>query len=119
MLTESFVRAMAMVLKPWDFKRENKEGFSLLFSDFSLVQGIWNTVPMLTLEARRYKGSEHPGVNKIPSMFRAAAERKMEPIFVGFTTSSSITIRFLSAIIFAASGSVFLFITQSIPRVRA
>ena len=43
---------------------------------------------MLTRMDLRYRGSVQPGVSRIASMFKAAAERTMAPIFVGFTTSS-------------------------------
>ena len=46
------------------------------------AQGTWNTVPMATREARRNSGSWQEGVSSTASMPKAAALRKMAPMFV-------------------------------------
>ena len=57
------------------------------------VQGIWNTVPMLTLAALRYRGLLQPGVRRTASILRAAAERMTAPTLVGFMTFSRTAMR--------------------------
>ena len=47
---------------------------------------------MLTRIALLYKGSLHAGVRSTASICRAAAERNMAPILVGFTISSNTAI---------------------------
>ena len=44
---------------------------------------------MLTRAERRYSGSQHVGLTKIPSTLSAAAERKIAPTFVWSTIPSS------------------------------
>ena len=63
-----------------------------------MVHGIWNTVPILTRIALRYKGSLQPEVRSTASIFRAAAERNIAPMFVGLTTFSRMAIRLAPAL---------------------
>ena len=77
--------AMATVLNP--HSRRVGSGAS------SQAQGNLNTVPIDTLTALRLKGSQLSVVSSAPSMPRAAAERKMAPMFVVSHTASRTTTR--------------------------
>ena len=66
-----------------DYKKQYGKTYEEDFESIK-AQGIWNTVPMLTLMARRYSGSEQDLVRRTASMPRAAAERKIAPTLVGF-----------------------------------
>ena len=72
---------------------------------------------MLTRIARRYSGSLHAGVSSTASILSAAAERKIAPTFVGFTTFSSTAIRLASLQISCGVRSFGRYMAQSIPRV--
>ena len=113
---ESSLRAMAAVLNPIAFRDRIPSVFHSVFSS-KKVHGIWNTVPMLTRIARRYSGLLHPGVSSTASIPRAAAERKIAPILVGFTTFSRTAI--LRAFLHTStiSGNAGRRIAQSIPLV--
>ena len=93
METESSRRAMATVLKPSFFNRFIPGYGRRGPSSPKKVQGIWNTVPMLTRTERRYRGSLHPGVRSTASILSAAAERKIAPMLVGFIMLSRTAIR--------------------------
>ena len=81
------------------------------------VHGIWNTVPMLTRLALRYNGSAQAGVKRTASIPSAAAERKIAPTFVGFTTFSKIATRLAFLQSCSTEGSVGRYMAQSMPRV--
>ena len=81
------------------------------------VHGIWNTVPMLTRLALRYNGSAQACVKSTASIPSAAAERKIAPTFVGFTTFSKTAIRFAPLQTLCTEGSGCRYIAQSIPLV--
>ncbi len=81
------------------------------------VQGIWNTVPMLTRTARRYSGSLQEGVSSTASIPSAAAERKIAPTFVGFMISSSTAMRLAPSSTVSSDGSGRRRMAQSTPRV--
>ena len=80
-----------------------------------IVHGTWNTVPMLTLAARRYNGSLQPPVNNTASIPNAAAERKIAPTFVGFTTFSRTAMRLAFPHKSSIFGNALLRMAQSIP----
>ena len=115
--TESVFNAIAAVLKPKAFKVSMEASGQEFLG--RMVHGIWNTVPMLTREARRYNGSAQPWVRSTASMPRAAAERIMAPTLVGFTTSSRIEMRFACLHTSSTEGRTLRFMAQSMPRVSA
>ena len=57
------------------------------------VHGTKKTLPIDTLTARRFNGSQELRVSNTASIPRAAAERKIAPILVASTTLSITTIR--------------------------
>ena len=57
------------------------------------VQGTRKMLPIETRTARRFSGSHDVGVSSTASMPKAAAERKMAPMFVVSTTLSMTTMR--------------------------
>ena len=57
------------------------------------VHGTRKTVPIDTLTARRFNGSQELCVSNTASIPKAAAERKMAPILVVSTTPSITTMR--------------------------
>ena len=63
--------------------------------------------------------SLHPPVRSTASIWRAAAERKIAPTFVGLTTFSRIAILLASLHMSSTAGKAFLCIPQSIPLVIA
>ena len=117
MLTESFFKAMAAVLNPSSLKASIPLSGHGHCCRSKKVQGTWNTVPMLTRAARRYRGSLHPGVRSTASMPRAAADRKMAPTLVGFMTFSRTATRLAPAQREAASGSLRRRMAQRTPLV--
>ena len=113
---ESSRRAMAAVLKP--SRRSSAmppSGHGA--SSGKYVHGIWNTVPMLTRTARRYRGSLPALLSSTASMFSAAALRKMAPMLVGFITFSSTATRRAPAQTSSTEGSRGRRMAHSIPRV--
>lgn len=91
-LTESSRSAIAAVLYPSLCSTSiAPSGQHAFLSKY--VHGIWNTVPMLTRLALRYSGSAQADVKRTASIPSAAAERKIAPTFVGFTTFSKIATR--------------------------
>ena len=74
---------------------------------------------MLTRTARRLSGSEHDGVSKIAPTPKAAAERKIAPMFVLSTMFSSTATRRAPAQSVSGSGSCGRRMAHRIPRVSA
>ena len=72
---------------------------------------------MLTRLALRYSGSAQAGVKRTASIPSAAAERKIAPIFVGFTTFSKIATRLAFLQSCSTEGSAGRYMAQSMPRV--
>ena len=110
---ESSRRARATVLKPRSWSKSVQ-----LSPSGRYVQGTRNTLPMLTRAARRYSGSLPAAVSSTASTFRAAAERKMAPMLVGFMMFSSTAMRRAPAQTSSTEGSRGRRMAHSIPRVR-
>ena len=110
---ESSRRARATVLKPSSCSSSGQ-----LSPSGRYVQGTRNTLPMLTRAARRYRGSLPAAVSSTASTFRAAADRKMAPMLVGFMMFSSTAMRRALAQTSATEGSRGRRMAHSIPRVR-
>ena len=74
---------------------------------------------MLTRTARRWRGSQQVGVTSTPSMWRAAAERKMAPTLVGSTMPSSTATRLAPAHSSSTAGREGRRMAHSTPRVSS
>ena len=85
METELSVSAMAAVRKPSLPKSLREPSIQ--------VHGIRKTVPIDTLTARRFSGSQELRVSSTASIPKAAAERKIAPMLVVSTTPSITTMR--------------------------
>ena len=98
------------------------DAVSQLFKDLWPVLEISNDQFIRTTELRHKACVRHvlqPDVRSTASMPSAAAERKIAPTFVGFTTFSRIATRRAFRQISSIAGSVRRCIAQSMPRVRA
>ena len=84
----------------------------------SHVQGTLNTVPILTLTARRLRGSQLSGVNNTPSTPKAAADRNIAPMLVVSQTPSITASRRASRQISSTEGKTGRSKAQRTPRVR-
>ena len=106
---ESSVNAIATVLKP--SLCSDSMGAS------SQVQGIRKTLPIDTLTARRFRGSQVSRVRMTASIPKAAADRKIAPIFVVSVTPSMTTTRRASRRTSLTDGICFRRMAQRTPRV--
>ena len=110
METELSVSAMAAVRKPNLPKSLREPSIQ--------VHGTRKTVPIDTLTARRFNGSQELRVSSTASIPRAAAERKIAPMLVVSTTPSITTMRRASRQTSAILRTAGRRMAQRTPRVR-